>query len=317
LQSQAVFYDLWLTTYGGFDCYNPGMFDFAWMPSSALRLTGSDRIAFLHGQTTNDIRGLPTPGVCRALLLNAKGQIEFDVRVYRRADDLYVHGGPGLAQALFERLKRYIVFDDVQLEDISAKIRVLHIAGDSLEFVKNLGFAFEGAAVQLLETNAGLILTARIERGLPNGFDLHILDSKAGALDLSGGLELNPEALEVARVLAGLPDAHNDDWLGRLPQECGLEGAISYRKGCYIGQEIMARLEARGNTRYELRRVTLNDQVVRGSSITFEGRQVGQLGQVVPQGSSFAALAVLRRDVDPASASSAALEAAGVRLQPV
>ncbi len=286
------------------------MFDFAWIPSSALRLTGSDRVAFLHGQTTNDLRALPTPGGCRALLLNAKGQIEFDVRIYRRADDLYVHGGADLGPALFERLKRYIVFDDVQLEDISAKIRVLHVAGDSLEFISNLGFELEGTAVQLLETSAGLVLVARTERGLPNGFDLHVLKSQVAALDLSGGLETNSEALKVARVLAGLSDAHADDWIGRLPQECGLEPAVSYRKGCYIGQEIMARLEARGNTRYELRRVRLEADVQRGSSITLENREVGRLGQVVPDGSSFAALAVLRRDVGSGS-----FKASGVQLQ--
>jgi tRNA-modifying protein YgfZ len=272
---------------------------YASISSGALRVTGSDRIAFIHGQVSNDVRGLPTPGSCRAAILNAKGQIEFDVRIYRRADDLYIQTHSGLEGAVYERLKRYIVFDDVQLEDITAKIRVFHVSND---LAQGLGFDAAGAAVQLLEGDFGTLLAARVERGLENGVDVHALHGRADALEAffaTRGELLNTADLERARVRSGLPDAHRDGFLERLPQECGLEFAVSYKKGCYIGQEIMARLEARGNTRYALQRVRLEEPVPVGASVLLEGKSVGQIGSSVSDGEGAVALAVLRRDLEP------------------
>jgi tRNA-modifying protein YgfZ len=272
---------------------------FASIPSGALRVTGSDRIPFLHGQVSNDVRGLPVPGSCRATILNAKGQIEFDVRIYRRADDLYIQTHGGLEGTVYERLKRYIVFDDVQLEDVTAKIRVFHVAAD---LTSSLGFDRSGASVQLLEGEFGTLLVARVERGLEDGVDVHALHSHAQALEAfleAHGERLGEADLELARVRAGLPDAHRDGFLERLPQECGLELAVSYKKGCYIGQEIMARLEARGNTRYALHSVTFEQPVQVGATAMLEGKSVGQIGSSVQHGAHVIALAVLRRDLEP------------------
>ena len=273
---------------------------YSWVSAGAVRVTGSDRIPFVHGQTSNDVRGLGTPGACRALILNARGQIEFDVRVFRRTDDLYLCTAGGLGAAVLERLQRYVVFDDVQLEDVSEKLRVVHVSGnDALGVASSLGFDASGNAVQQLETDqAGLVLVERLERGNGVGVDLHVLGSKCAGLEhwleSQGVFELG--SLDHARVLAGLADAHVDHFLGMLPQECGLEVAVSYRKGCYIGQEIMARLEARGHTNRHLVRVRTSRALEAGSSITLEGREVGSIGQSVADGGGFLALAVLRKD---------------------
>jgi tRNA-modifying protein YgfZ len=285
----------------------------AWIPTGAVRVTGSDRVPFVHGQSTNDVRGLPTPGGHRALILNAKGQIEFDVRVFKRRDDLYLQTAPGLGAAVLERLQRYVVFDDVQLEDITGKIRVAHLAGETaLETAANLGFDAAGPSVQLLETEiAGTLLASKTDRGLGTGLDVHVLASRAealrGWLESEGIISLEsspPESslpgsstLESARILAGLPDAHADRFLGMLPQEFGLEFAVSYRKGCYIGQEIMARLEARGHTNRELARVRSDHTLEPGSALTFEGRGVGSVGSSVTIEGGWVALAVVRKDV--------------------
>ncbi len=245
---------------------------------AVLRLTGSDRIAFLHGQTTNDIRGLPVLGSCRALVLNARGQIEFDLRVLRRTDDLLVFCRAGLEQALFERLKRYIIFDDVQLE-LRSDWQLWHMVGETS--------SLENAVVM------------PVNRGFTDGVDV-LLPRDAQVLS-----EPLPN-LELTRILAGLPDAHSDAFLGFLPQECGLEPAVSYRKGCYIGQEIMARLEARGNTRYALQRVQLGQTVEIGTPVLLETREVGQIGAVIAYERAWTALAVLRRDLEPMAALTAA-----------
>jgi tRNA-modifying protein YgfZ len=278
-----------------------------WIPSGAVRVTGSDRIPFVHGQSTNDVRGLPTPGAQRALILNAKGQIEFDVRVFKRQDDLYLQTAPRLGSQVLERLKRYVVFDDVQLEDISDKIRVVHLSG---EVPSGLDFDSVGANVQQFSSEiAGTLLAMKIDRGLGVGLDIHVLANKADALqhwlETMGLTELNN--LESARILAGIPDAHADHFLGMLPQETGLEFAISYKKGCYIGQEIMARLEARGHTNRNLARIHSNEKIEAGTELKLEDRTVGSVGASVQHDGRWISLAVIRKDV----ADQAELEAAG------
>ncbi len=254
------------------------------LETGVLCLMGSDRIPFLHGQCTNDVRGLAIGAACRALVLNAKGQIEFDIEVLRRADDLLVLCQAGLETALFERFKRYIIFDDVQISVVTANWTLLHVVGEletgALHWTKNRGF----------------------------GLGTDVLFAASEIPELNARPLENPE---LARVKAGLPNAHLDAFLGLLPQECGLETAVSYQKGCYIGQEIMARLEARGNPRYELRQVHLHSAVARGTKVLLGSREVGQLGAVVQEKDWFTALAVLRRDLEP----NAVLQADSVVLQ--
>ena len=281
---------------------------YAPIPSAAVRVTGSDRVPFVHGQVSNDVRGLVTPGMCRSAILNAKGQLEYDVRIYRREDDLYIHAHVGLGAALLERLRRYVVFDDVQLSDISDKIGVYHVSGD---IASRLGFE-EG--VQLLPSDFGTLLIASVNRGLEASADIHVLRDRAPAFEAflsARATLLSPNDLELSRLRAGISDAHLDGFLERLPQECGLEGAVSYRKGCYIGQEIMARLEARGNTRYALQGGALSALSPVGSAVTQSGKNVGQLGANLQDGDEVIGVAVLRRDLE----ASAALEVDGVRLR--
>jgi tRNA-modifying protein YgfZ len=285
--------------------------NFYWIPSGAVRVTGSDRIPFVHGQSTNDVRSLPTPGAHRALILNAKGQIEFDVRVFKRQDDLYLQTAPGLGSQVLERLKRYVVFDDVQLEDITDQIRVVHLTGDAmLEVAARIGFNLEGPNVQQLQTEIdATLLTTKIDRGLGIGLDIHVLASKADTLqqwlEIMGLAPL--ENLEQARILAGIPDAHADHFLGMLPQETGLEFAISYKKGCYIGQEIMARLEARGHTNRSLARIHSSEKLQAGTELKLEDRIVGLVGASVLHDGSWISLAVIRKEI----ADQAELEADG------
>jgi tRNA-modifying protein YgfZ len=280
---------------------------YSWIPSGAVRVTGSDRIPFVHGQSTNDVRGLPTPGAQRALILNAKGQIEFDVRVFKRQDDLYLQTALGLGSEVLERLKRYVVFDDVQLEDITEKIRVVHT---SIEVATRLGFNLDGPNVQQFSSGtAGTLLALKIDRGFGIGIDIHVLASKAETLQkwFESMALTESSNLEPARILAGIPDAHADHFFGMLPQETGLEFAISYKKGCYIGQEIMARLEARGHTNRSLARVHSNDKLEAGTELKLEERNVGSVGASVQHDGRWISLAVIRKEI----ADQAELEAAG------
>ncbi len=271
-------------------------------------MTGTDRISFLHGQVSNDILGLPTPGACAALLLNVKGQIEFMARVFRRANDCLILTAPDLANAVTARLQKYIVFDDVQLFCVSEQFFLLHVFDDEISLaeisvVSELGYDFKLGGTQACQAELGNniladVLVAPVQRTINIGFDILVSIKHKTALQefvkLAGGqLATN---ISVLRVQAGLSDAHLDNWLGYLPQECGLERAVSYKKGCYIGQEIMARLEARGHTQRELHLVRSNEALISGEILLVGVKEIGRLGQVVVHEDGSLALAVLRKD---------------------
>lgn len=249
---------------------------FSRLPSSALRLTGADRVDFAQGQMTHDLRGAPTPGMVPALFLNVRGQIEFFARAYKRAQDVYLHLHEGAAPLLAERLQRYIIFDQVEVQDLSGTLASLHLWSAELP-----GWNPDGANVQQFDLAGAGVLAARVNRTGRVGLDLHVLKEHLdGVLARIGGEERPHAALERARVLAGVPDVDADRWQGALPQEVGLEGAISYRKGCYVGQEIMARLEARGNARFRLMALEGAD-LPSFADVTREGKAVGRAGHSV------------------------------------
>jgi tRNA-modifying protein YgfZ len=283
------------------------------IPSGAIRVTGTDRLDFVQGQVAQNIKTLPTPGGARSMILNVKGQIEFDVIIYRRNDDIYLQTAADLGDAVMARLQKYIVFDDVKLENISDRIRVLHISGEqAFELVSSFGFS---SGTQLLETDFGTLLVAEVQRGNGNGFDVHVLDSKYDellqAFNTLGATELSADNLERRRIVSGLANAHSDGFTGMLPQECGLLEGVSFKKGCYVGQEIMARLDARGHSNKTLVQVKLEQPLETGTPVICDGREIGQLGHVVPFETGFTALAVIRID----ALEKPNLEAGGLKLE--
>ncbi|MFC4454563.1 folate-binding protein [Deinococcus sonorensis] len=260
------------------------------LPSSALRVTGADRLDFVQGQMTGNVKAAPTPGLVEGCFLNVRGQIEQVARVYRRADDLYLHLDAGQAEPLAARLRRYIIFDQVELQDVSSTLATVHLWNEALS-----GWDPRGPDAQSFELGGGTVLVGRINRTGTPGLDLHYLQAhETAVLAALDGEERPLEALEAARIEAGLPDVVQDRWQGFLPQEVGLERAVAVRKGCYVGQEIMARLEARGATRYQLTRLSGED-LPPYTDVTVDGRVVGRTGA----STGAHTLARLRKDLDP------------------
>lgn len=250
------------------------------LPSSALRLTGTDRVDFVQGQMTNDLRGAPTPGMVACCFLNVRGQIEFFARAYKRPEDVYLHLDAGQAAGLAARLRRYIIFDQVEVTDLTNRLRTAHVWSEQ----EVPGWNPAGGDAQTFELGGCRVLGGRVNRtGVP-GVDLHLLaEEEAEVLAALGGEEVPLNMLETARVRAGIPDVLQDGWVGTLPQEIGLDvggplPAMSYRKGCYVGQEIMARLEARGNTRYHLMHLA-GEGLPDRAEVTQGGKVVGQAGR--------------------------------------
>ncbi|GGS34171.1 folate-binding protein YgfZ [Deinococcus knuensis] len=250
-------------------------------------MTGADRVDFVHGQMTNDLRGAPTPGVVACAFLNVRGQIEQFARAYRRADDVYLHLDAGQAPALEARLKRYVIFDQVEIQDVSEQLRTVHVWHEGTL----PGWDVAGGAAQTFELGGGTVLGGRVNRTGMAGVDLHYLvRHEEAVLSALTGPEVLLADLDAARVRAGIPDVIRDALTGTLPPEIGLDvggplPAISYRKGCYVGQEIMARLEARGNARHGLVRLLGPQEWPAGAEVTADGKVVGQAGLYAAGGS--------------------------------
>jgi folate-binding protein YgfZ len=226
-----------------------------------LRITGSDRVALLHGLTTNDIKKLPEGGALYTAMLTVKGHLVADARVVRRRDDLLLDSEPGLAQTLLEHLDHYLISEDAQLHDATGELGLLSFAGLRAREAAAALFGPELVGLEELETReieGGLLVGTRLA-GAP-GVDAVVSMERAAAL-LGDALErgrplglrlVGEEALEIARVETGVPRFGRDLGPDTIPLEASLERAISYDKGCYLGQEVIARATFRGQVRRKL-----------------------------------------------------------------
>ena len=259
------------------------------LTTTPLRLTGADRLDFLHGQVSNEVKRLRAGETNTSLMLNVKGHALAQMRVYRREDDLFVAVEGGAGQFVQRELQAHIIFDQVELENLTEAITSSTLQGpraqEVLKEVFDTDLPNEGTFIQPPFESAKVLISSSKRSGA-GGYDLHILSKDAPALferlEAAGATPAGEDALEAVRVAAGIASAWGEGGEGALPQEVGLEHAVSYRKGCYLGQEIMARIEARGKLRKGLRGVRLGalpESDVK--DLMLENKKVGRLGTVV------------------------------------
>jgi folate-binding protein YgfZ len=300
--------------------------------SAVFIVRGSDARSFLHGQLANDITRLEVGQATRSLLLNHRGHALAEAMVLRSADHLLLVVEDGTADWVAKTLAEHIIFDDVALVRVADVATVTLQGARAAEVLARVlphvtvpapaGATDAPGFVHLTTwpgTQAGVEVVAYPRRrSVAGGFDVVAYSSVgesateraavvvAADLAAAGALTVGRAAIDAARVAAGATTAGADAGEGVLPQEAGLTAALSYRKGCYLGQEVMARIEARGNLKRGLATVELTgegaDRWRAGSAseraIVLDGRTVGVLGTtaLMPDG-TIRALAVLRRDL--------------------
>lgn len=259
-------------------------------------LVGPDAERFLNGQVTNDVKVLRPGEGCYAALVNARARMESDVNVYRLAGEFLLDFEPGLTAAVTQRFERFIIADDVRVVDVAPHYGLLSVQGPrALEAVAALNLdeppparPFDSMAAR--HPAFGEVYVMNQPRVSLPGFDLFMPVTAQGALAAAlvkavtglGGRLAGWEALELARIEAGLPRFGQDMDSTHLAPEAGLETrAISYTKGCYIGQEIIARLRTYGQVTRALRGLRLDPSLpalpARGDKLVCEGKEVGSI----------------------------------------
>lgn len=275
-----------------------------------LRVTGEDRVRFLNGQVTNDVKILAPGSGCYAAFTNAKGKMRADVVILNIGDSLLLDLEPGCDVRIAAELEKFIISDDVFIGD-------LRISGNGFAVVgEGAGNVLRDAGLTTAPPSAlfgviGLPLKSggwlfRSRRARVEAYDIWVqrADSAAvasrlrEALERNGGKMVGETELEILRVEAGIPRFGVDMDETTLPPEVGLESvAISYTKGCYLGQEVIARIKSVGHVNRTLARLRLPESARSGHALSHNGREVGKLGSVVvsPQFGRIG-LAIVRRE---------------------
>lgn len=264
---------------------------------SSITLTGSDRQKFLNNFCTNDIKRLQPGEACEAFFLNVKGKILGHGVVSCRASEIVVFGEPGQAETLVTHLDRYLIREDVQLRDTTAERSFFLVAGGkkTAEVLERVGKA--GGAV-LAKTPCQL-LGREVEYLLetPSGNR----DEVATRIVELGGVVAD-DAFETARTEAGLPLFRIDYGSENLPQEVGRDRqAISFTKGCYLGQETVARIDALGHVNQRIIGVRIGGAQLPsiGSELVRDSSAVGRVTSAVvsPRLNAPLALAMIRSEM--------------------
>lgn len=278
-----------------------------------LCLVGADREKFLHGQITNDLLRLKTGEGLYAALASAKGRLEADLFVYKLDDELLLDFEPGLTAPITARLEKFIIAEDVQVVDVASHYRLFSLQGPkAAETLRASGIAAELPTVPLSSRKApqpeGECLVIRNDRFGLDGFDLLVPTEASArvweACERAGAVRVNREAAEIARIERGIPRFGIDMTGENLVPETGLENrAISYSKGCYIGQEVIARIRTYGQVAKALRLLRLEGEGTlpkSGQKLEAEGREVGAVTSACdsPLHRARVALAYVRKEAN-------------------
>jgi folate-binding protein YgfZ len=288
-----------------------------------LALTGAGAVEFLNGQVTNELIGLSSDSGCYAAFLTHKGKMLGDLRILcvgASVDELLLDTERSALQFLFDMIRRFKVGYDVELHKRTLESALLSLVGPDADAIAAKAFSLEKGRLpadehshlltQLAQTPVRLI---RTDLGIDALFESEALETVRSALEAAGTSSVSEAAAEILRVEHGRPRYGIDLDESTIPQEAGLnERAVSFTKGCYVGQETVARLYYKGKPNRHLRGLRLSEPTQPGTPLALGERSVGILGSSVlsprlgPIG-----LALVRREAEPGATVSVGEHGAG------
>jgi len=290
-----------------------GLIDFSWR--GKILIKGGDRISFLHNLLTNDIKALAPGQGCQAALLSATGKVMADMNVYVYSDKVLLDVEPGLEKKLIELFNKYIINDDVTLEDATAKITHLALAGpESGTFVQS---AFTEPLFDLkerdhFELRLGIVHITLIHQNrcgemgydflIPSEFIAESFERIKHGATFYGMKPAGYGIYEALRIEAGIPRYGKDiDETLSLPETGLVEIAASESKGCYPGQEVVARTKTYGGLNRKLMRLTFDKEKIPAvgdkiyGEVRGEEKEIGRLTSAAKTPKSGVGIALLSK----------------------
>jgi len=259
-----------------------------------LLLTGTEAAEFLQGQLTNDIEGLERGEGCYAAFLTHKGKMRGDLRVLRGEDWIWLDTEPAVLASLSRTVQMYSIGRDVGHRDVTAERAILSLVGPAARAALEVETPSREHA--FVTGTHGLYVATDL------GVDVICQAEDAAAVHAALGVgEVSEAAGECRRIESGRARYGLDIDADTIPQEAGLnERAVSFTKGCYVGQETVARLHYKGKPNRHLRGLRLAGAAAHGDPVHLGERTVGTVGSacVSPRHGSIA-LALLRREAVP------------------
>jgi folate-binding protein YgfZ len=256
------------------------------------RVGGNDRATFLQGLLSNDVVGLAAGSGCRALFLDNKGHVRADLDVWADEDSLVLGSAADVAEGVLPDLRRYVLAADVVFEELDEQQAVLGVIGPQAESL--LGAVGAGELPDAAQGHARAVVAGtdvRIARTLSlgdTGFEVHVpspaIDDVWQALEAAAG-DATPayigwQAAEAVRIEDGVPYSGREITGEEFPQELGLDRAIDYDKGCYLGQETVARIHYRGQVNRLLRGFKTSVPAHPGAALLAGEQSVGRVTSV-------------------------------------
>jgi tRNA-modifying protein YgfZ len=267
-----------------------------------LLVSGAEAADYLQGQLTNDVEALEPGEGTYAALLDRKGHMQADMRVLRPGEgpDLWLDLEPEGLEAARRHLQMYKIGRDADVTDLSGERAVLSLIGPRAVEIAGSAPLPENCCEEVTIGGARCLAI-----GTPGGVDL-ILDAAERdrareALLAAGAVPASPAAAEILRIEAGRPRFGAEMGTETMPAEAGIvEQAVSFTKGCYIGQETVARLHYKGRPNRHLRGLRLSAPAPAGETVRVGEKEVGRLGSAaVSPALGPVGLAILRREAEP------------------
>lgn len=280
---------------------------------AALRITGPDRVSYLQGMVSNDVKKLSPGSGVYAAVLDVNGKILADLRVLCAEDSFILLVWEPLKDKVIAQLNRYLVADDVEIRDEAAGHGMISIQGPHALLLLNAIAPRQDPPVHMhghsvLRVGDNVVRAVRATHTGEEGFDLLVeteniapiveeLDRAGAALSFRWtGLQ----AQDILRIEAGLPRYGVDMDEENLLLETGLDQAVSFQKGCYIGQEVIERVRSRGHVNRKLAGIVLGGKspAHRGDKIASDGKEIGKITSSVfsPRLQHAIALGYVHRD---------------------
>ena len=280
-----------------------------WGSRAQLKLTGGDRVRWLNGMVTNNIRDLAVGHGVYAFLLSPQGRILGDLYAYNRGDSILLDINRDQAAKVLEIFDHYIIMDDVEVENITTQFSSIWVAGPkSAEILHAAGLdVFNLKPLELAdrEWHKVTLTVIRSEKEKRDAFEIWLapenIQQVRAALLQSGAKPVGADAMELHRIALGIPRYGQDIRERDLPQETEQARALNFSKGCYVGQEIVERIRSRGAVHRTFIGFLFEKELpAPGSKIQANGKDVGEITSAaalpLPGGTRPVALGYIRRE---------------------